>query len=90
VPSGLAYVLFFAGLGSVRAATAAVVGLVEPLTAALIAFLLLGERLTPVAAAGGAVLLGAVLLLALRERRAGAEAVAAAAANEPQHPLDPR
>src|SRR3712207_7061447 len=45
VPTALAYGLFFAGLARIRATTASVVALVEPVTAALIGVLVLGERL---------------------------------------------
>ncbi|GAA0916357.1 hypothetical protein GCM10009557_88820 [Virgisporangium ochraceum] len=69
VPTALAYALFFAGLAVVRATTASVVALVEPLTAAAVAVTLLGERVTPVAALGGAILLGTVFLLMRSERR---------------------
>jgi DME family drug/metabolite transporter len=68
VPTALAYALFFAGLAVVRATTASVVALVDPVTAAVVAVTLLGERLTPLAATGGALLLGAVLLLVHSER----------------------
>ncbi|WP_436758917.1 EamA family transporter [Streptosporangium sp. V21-05] len=68
VPTALAYGLFFTGLVAVRATTAAVISLVEPVGAAILGILLLGERLTPAAACGSALLLGAVALLALRER----------------------
>ncbi|WP_213454711.1 DMT family transporter [Rhizomonospora bruguierae] len=70
VPTALAYGLFFAGLAAVRATTASVVALLEPLTAAVIAVLLLGERLTPAVVAGAVVLLAAVVGLAVDERRA--------------------
>lgn len=69
VPTALAYALFFAGLAVVRATTASVVALVEPVTAAAVAVTLLGERISVVAALGGAVLLGTVFLLMLSERR---------------------
>ncbi|MFB9675939.1 DMT family transporter [Streptosporangium vulgare] len=68
VPTALAYGLFFTGLVAVRATTAAVISLVEPVGAAILGILLLGERLTPAAACGSALLLGAVALLALKER----------------------
>jgi DME family drug/metabolite transporter len=67
VPSALAYGLFFAGLAHVRAATAAVVALLEPLVAAVIAVALLGERLSAAAVAGTVVLLGAVVALVTTE-----------------------
>ncbi|MEU8386450.1 EamA family transporter, partial [Streptosporangium sp. NPDC048865] len=62
VPTALAYGLFFAGLAAVRATTAAVISLVEPVGAAILGVALLGERLTPVTACGSALLLGAVAL----------------------------
>ncbi|MFC7648736.1 DMT family transporter [Streptosporangium lutulentum] len=69
VPTALAYGLFFACLAAVRATTASVISLVEPVGAAVIGVLLLGERLTLQTACGAALLLAAVGLLALRERR---------------------
>ncbi|WP_053713824.1 DMT family transporter [Streptomyces sp. XY413] len=58
VPTALAYALYFTGAAAVRAATVSVIMLIEPVSAAAIAVLVLGERLTP------AVVLGTVLLLA--------------------------
>ncbi|WP_107645005.1 DMT family transporter, partial [Streptomyces sp. Ru87] len=46
VPTALAYALYFAGAAVVRAATVSVIMLIEPVSAAVIAVLLLGERLT--------------------------------------------
>ncbi|MEU3876697.1 MULTISPECIES: EamA family transporter [Streptomyces] len=74
VPTALAYGLFFAGLAVVRATTVAVITLLEPVTAAVIAVLLLGERLSVTTALGTAVLLGAVAALAVAEARGGAGA----------------
>ncbi|MGW1819152.1 DMT family transporter [Streptomyces sp. NPDC002125] len=68
VPTALAYTLFFAGLKAVRATTASVVALVEPLTAALIGVLVLGERLSASVLTGTALLLLSVLWLAAGER----------------------
>lgn len=67
VPSALAYGLFFAGLAHVRAATASVVALLEPVVAAVMAVALLGERLSATAVAGMVVLLGAVAILVTSE-----------------------
>jgi DME family drug/metabolite transporter len=64
VPTALAYTLFFAGLGAVRATAAAVVALVEPLTAAVIGVLVLGERPGAIVLTGTALLLFAVVFLA--------------------------
>ncbi|MEU5428553.1 EamA family transporter [Streptomyces olivoreticuli] len=69
VPTALAYALFFAGLAVVRATTVTVVTLLEPVTAAVIAVLLLGEHLTAATALGTAVLLCAVAGLAVAETR---------------------
>jgi drug/metabolite transporter, DME family len=69
VPTALAYALFFAGLAVVRATTASVVALVEPLTAAALGVGLFGERLSGPAVLGGALLMGTVLLLVYAERR---------------------
>ncbi|MEV4443557.1 EamA family transporter, partial [Streptomyces sp. NPDC049577] len=69
VPTVLAYALFFAGLAAVRATTATVVTLLEPVTAAGIAVALLGERLTAATMLGTALLLSAVLALAWAEAR---------------------
>jgi drug/metabolite transporter, DME family len=69
VPTALAYALFFAGLAVVRATTASVVALVEPVTAAALGVWLFGERLTGTAVLGGTMLMGTVLLLVYAERR---------------------
>ncbi len=71
VPTALAYGLYFAGLAVVRAATASVIALIEPVTAAAIAVTLLGEHLTPFTLVGTGVLLTAVTALVLAESRAG-------------------
>jgi DME family drug/metabolite transporter len=74
VPSALAYGLFFTGVRTVPGAVAAIVTLLEPLTATVLATVFLGERLAPAAVAGGALLLAAVAGLYLRRLggRAGA------------------
>ncbi|MGG2464919.1 DMT family transporter [Streptomyces sp. RGM 3693] len=69
IPTALAYGLYFAGLAAVRAATASVISLIEPVSAAAIAVLFLGEHLTTSTAAGTAVLLTAVAALAVTEAR---------------------
>jgi DME family drug/metabolite transporter len=80
VPSALAYVMLQRGLREVAATAASVLTLVEPLTAAILAWLLFGERLTPFGFVGGALLLGAILLLSRRtvgEQRVAEEPIAA-------------
>lgn len=66
IPTALAYVLFLWGMRRATAAGAAVVTMLEPLTAALLAWALFGERLGPWGLVGGGLLLGAVTVLALR------------------------
>ncbi|WP_244316332.1 DMT family transporter [Streptomyces albidochromogenes] len=66
IPTALAYTLFFAGLSVVKATTASVIALVEPLTAAVIGVVLLGDRLNPVVVTGMVLLMGAVLCLSGR------------------------
>jgi drug/metabolite transporter, DME family len=67
VPTALAYALFYTGLRAIRASTAAVIALIEPLLAAAIGVLAFHEHLRPLSLAGAAVLLAAVLLQARRE-----------------------
>lgn len=69
VPSALAYGLFFTGLRSVPGAVAAIVTLLEPLTATALATAFLGERLAPAALAGGLLVLAAVAGLYVRRLR---------------------
>ncbi|MFJ5229626.1 DMT family transporter [Kitasatospora sp. NPDC088391] len=76
VPTALAYALYFAGAAVIRAATASVIALIEPLSATVIAATLLGEPLTPAALLGTAVLLLSVTALARAELRTGARAEA--------------
>jgi DME family drug/metabolite transporter len=63
VPTALAYVLFTIGMRTTVATVASLVTLIEPLTAAGLAWLLFDERLGPLALVGAIVLLGAVSLL---------------------------
>ncbi|MFF1983394.1 DMT family transporter [Streptomyces sp. NPDC058198] len=72
VPTALAYALYFAGAAVVRAATVSVIMLLEPVSAAVIAVGLLGERLTAATVAGTLLLLAAVGGLAVAEARTAA------------------
>ncbi|MCX5383700.1 DMT family transporter [Streptomyces sp. NBC_00083] len=69
VPTALAYALYFAGAAVVRSATVSVIMLLEPVSAAVIAVSVLGERITVATAAGTALLLLAVIGLAASETR---------------------
>ena len=63
-----AYLLFGRGLLVVPVATAVTLSLAEPLTAATLGVVVLGERLTPLAAAGIGLLLAGLVLLAIGRR----------------------
>jgi DME family drug/metabolite transporter len=64
VPTMLAYSIFNRGLRGVRSSTASTLALVEPVVAASLAYLLLGERLAPQGLLGaGLVLLGLLLIV---------------------------
>ncbi|MEZ7156427.1 DMT family transporter [Streptomyces sp. MAD19A] len=84
VPTALAYGLYFAGAAVVRSATVSVIMLLEPVSAAVLAVALLGERLTVATLIGTLLMLGSVAGLAAGEardaraaRRARGEAVTA-------------
>lgn len=72
VPTAVAYILFNTGLSSIRATTASVIVLVEPVTAAFIAVLFLGEKLTLIAMFGVIILMASVVVLVLTERHSEA------------------
>jgi drug/metabolite transporter, DME family len=65
VPTALAYALYTTALRSVPASVAAIVGLLEPLTATVLGILLFGEALGLLGGLGALLLLLAVSLLAL-------------------------
>ncbi|MFJ1812075.1 MULTISPECIES: DMT family transporter [unclassified Streptomyces] len=69
VPTALAYALYFAGAAVVRSATVSVIMLLEPVSAAVLAVVLLGERLTATTLAGTLLMLASVTGLALAESR---------------------
>jgi DME family drug/metabolite transporter len=59
-PTAVAYTLYFRGLRKASASTAALLTLIEPLTAAVLAALVLGNRLSATGIAGAVMLLAAV------------------------------
>ncbi|MEU9589129.1 DMT family transporter [Streptomyces sp. NPDC048219] len=69
VPTALAYGLYFAGAAVVRSATVSVIMLLEPVGAAALAVVLLGEHLTAATVAGTVLMLGSVAGLAVAEAR---------------------
>jgi DME family drug/metabolite transporter len=64
VPSALAYVLFQRGLRTVPATTASIIGMIDPVVAALLAWLLYGESLTWLGIFGAVLLLASIAFLA--------------------------
>lgn len=74
VPTALAYALYFAGAAVVRSATVSVIMLLEPVSAALLAVAVLGERLSAATVLGTSLLLAAVVGLAAAEARTAARA----------------
>jgi drug/metabolite transporter, DME family len=60
-PTAVAYTLYFRGLRTASASTAALLSLIEPLTAAVLAALVLGNRLSATGIAGAVMLLAAVV-----------------------------
>jgi DME family drug/metabolite transporter len=72
-PTAVAYTLYFRGLRTVGASTAAVMALVEPLTSALLAALVLGDRLGVAGTAGAVLLVVAVVMAARTPKRHSVE-----------------
>ncbi|NGO14235.1 EamA family transporter [Streptomyces sp. HC44] len=83
IPTALAYALYFAGAAVVRSATVSVIMLLEPVSAAVLAVGLLGERLTAATLVGTLLMLGSVAGLAVAETRAGAGPARKVAEEEP-------
>lgn len=69
VTTTLGYVLFGWGLRVLRASTVTTLTLAEPLTAAALGFLLLGERLLPLAVLGLAVLAAGIVVFTVGSAR---------------------
>ncbi len=61
-PTAVAYTLYFRGLRSAAASTAALLTLLEPLTGAILAAVVLAERLSATGIAGAAIIATAVIL----------------------------
>lgn len=71
VPTALGYLLFFAGMRYTTATAASITTLLEPLTSALLAWLIFDERLGPLGLLGGTLLLGAMVILYTRREDGG-------------------
>ena len=61
-PTAVAYTLFFRGLRTTAASTATLLTLLEPLTGAILAAFVLGQRLSATGIVGAAILVAAVLV----------------------------
>ena len=68
-PTAVAYTLYFRGLRTAAASTGALLALLEPLTGAILAALILGDRLGATGIAGAAILATAVILTVRTHRR---------------------
>lgn len=71
VPTAIAYTLYFRGLPAAGPATAAILALLEPLTAAILAAILLGEQLTPLGYLGATLLTTALILTSTQAAQSG-------------------
>jgi drug/metabolite transporter, DME family len=70
-PTAVAYTLYFRGLRQAAASTAALLALLEPLTGAILAAFVLGQRLSATGIAGAAILLAAVVVTVRGSGEAG-------------------
>ena len=68
VPTGFAYIVFFAGMKRAGATVASIAALTEPLTATLLAWLMFDERLGALGLLGAALLVAAMVLLTRASR----------------------
>ncbi|MEE8303538.1 MAG: DMT family transporter [Candidatus Tectomicrobia bacterium] len=69
IATGLSYALFGRGLRTISVAETATLSLTEPLTAAALGLLILGEQLTPMAFTGAILLLAGLTVLTVQPRR---------------------
>ncbi|KAA0955829.1 EamA family transporter [Sporosarcina sp. ANT_H38] len=70
VTTSVAYILFSAGLKRIPSSSAVTLSLAEPLTAAILSVIVVGERLNGTSWIGIAMLLGGILILTLSGRKA--------------------
>lgn len=69
VPMGLGYILFGQGLARVAASTATTLSLIEPVVAALLAAVVVGEQLSPLGWAGTALIVSCLYVLVQQPER---------------------
>lgn len=68
-PTVTSLILYTHGLEYVEAGAASIIATLEPVSAAVLGYLILDQRLTPVQTVGGVLIIGAVILLATSHRR---------------------
>ncbi len=73
VPTALAYWLFQTGLRSISATAASIVSMLDPLVAALLAWILFGETLALTGIAGAGLLVLSIFLLSIEKRSESAK-----------------
>ncbi|MFN2190465.1 MAG: EamA family transporter, partial [Candidatus Promineifilaceae bacterium] len=73
VTVALAYILFGRGLAAVSVSTTMTLTLAEPLTAAMLGIIVLGEELSPAATIGAVLILAGLLVLTVGYRRGVSE-----------------
>jgi DME family drug/metabolite transporter len=69
IPTAVAYTLFFIGMRNVKPSTASILTLLEPLTAAILAWFIFGERLATSGLVGIALLLISMVILYRGEKQ---------------------
>ncbi|MCW7752994.1 EamA family transporter [Desulfobotulus sp. H1] len=77
IPSALGYTLFFLGMKTVTASTASILTMVEPLTASVLAWLLLDENIKSSGYFGAALMILAVVSLCVHKESAAGKQTAA-------------
>ncbi|HVU15181.1 MAG TPA: EamA family transporter [Phototrophicaceae bacterium] len=70
IPTALAYWMFQAGLRSVSATAASIISMLEPMVAALLAWLIFGETLALAGIVGALLLVASIILLSVSENPA--------------------
>jgi probable blue pigment (indigoidine) exporter len=69
VGTGIAYALWFRGIRNLKASTVAFLGLLSPISAMLLDFLLLKKTLTTMQIVGAALVFGGIFLSQIEKRR---------------------
>jgi len=67
--TALPYALYFQGINTIRATRASVTAMLEPISAAFIAYIFLGEHFEPLQLMGGGVVIASVVLLQVSKER---------------------